>query len=67
MPAPGVVTVLLASAAALATYLIGDALVLMHMSDAIVQKVAAHLEDERHVKVISGTLANYVKTAIRKT
>jgi predicted small metal-binding protein len=35
--------------------------------DAIVQKVAAHLQDEHHVTVISGTLANYVKAAVRKT
>jgi predicted small metal-binding protein len=35
--------------------------------DAIVAKVAAHLQEQHNVKTISGTLANYVKAAIRQT
>jgi predicted small metal-binding protein len=35
--------------------------------DAVVQKVAAHLRQEHNVKTISGTLANFVGAAIRKT
>ena len=35
--------------------------------DAIVQKVAAHLQEKHNVKTISGTLANFVQSAIRKT
>jgi predicted small metal-binding protein len=35
--------------------------------DAVVTKVAAHLQDKHNVKTISGTLANFVTSAIRKT
>jgi predicted small metal-binding protein len=35
--------------------------------DAVVAKVAAHLQERHNVKTISGTLANYVTAAIRKT
>ena len=35
--------------------------------DAIVQKAAAHLQQKHKVKTISGTLANFVTAAIRKT
>ena len=36
-------------------------------TDALVQKVAAHLQQEHHVKTISNTLANFVKSAVRQT
>jgi predicted small metal-binding protein len=35
--------------------------------EAVVAKVAAHLQDTHDVKTISGTLAEYVKAAIRRT
>ena len=35
--------------------------------DAVVAKVAAHLQREHNVKTISGTLANFVTSAVRKT
>jgi predicted small metal-binding protein len=35
--------------------------------DAVVGKVAAHLQEKHNVKTISGTLANFVTSAIRKT
>lgn len=35
--------------------------------DAVVAKVAAHLQEKHNVRTISGTLANYVTAAIRKT
>ena len=35
--------------------------------DAIVAKVAEHLQQQHNVQTISGTLANYVKSAIRET
>ena len=35
--------------------------------DAVVAKVAAHLQKEHNVKTISGTLANFVTSAIRQT
>jgi predicted small metal-binding protein len=33
----------------------------------VVGKVAAHLQEKHNVKTISGTLANFVTSAIRKT
>lgn len=35
--------------------------------DAIVAKVAEHLQAKHNVKTISDTLANYVKAAVRET
>jgi len=35
--------------------------------DAVVAKVAAHLQQQHNVKTISNTLANFVKSAIRET
>jgi len=35
--------------------------------DILVGKVAAHLVEKHNVKTISGTLANFVTAAIRKT
>ena len=35
--------------------------------DALVAKVAEHLQQQHNVKTISGTLANFVKSAIRET
>ena len=35
--------------------------------DAIVAKVAEHLQQQHNVKTISNTLANYVTAAIRQT
>jgi predicted small metal-binding protein len=35
--------------------------------DAVVAKVAAHLQEKHNVNTISGTLANFVTSAIRKT
>lgn len=35
--------------------------------DAVVAKVATHLQEQHNVKTISGTLANFVSAAIRKT
>ena len=35
--------------------------------DAIVAKVAEHLQQQHKVKTISNTLANYVTSAIRET
>jgi predicted small metal-binding protein len=35
--------------------------------DAVVAKVAAHLQEKHNVRTISGTLANYVTVGIRKT
>jgi predicted small metal-binding protein len=35
--------------------------------DAVVGKVAAPLQEKHNVKTISGTLANFVTSAIRKT
>jgi predicted small metal-binding protein len=32
-----------------------------------VQKVAEHLQQQHNVKVISNTLANFVKAAVRQT
>ena len=36
-------------------------------SDAVVTKVAEHLQQRHNVKIISDTLANYVRSAIRET
>jgi predicted small metal-binding protein len=35
--------------------------------DAVVAKVATHLQEKHNVRTISGTLANYVTAAVRKT
>ena len=35
--------------------------------DAVVAKVAEHLQGQHNVKIISNTLANFVKAAIRET
>jgi len=35
--------------------------------DAVVAKVAEHLQAQHNVKIISNTLANFVKAAIRET
>ena len=35
-------------------------------ADAVVAKVAEHLQQRHDVKIISNTLANYVKAAIRE-
>jgi predicted small metal-binding protein len=35
--------------------------------DAVVAKVAAHLQEKHNVKTISGTLANFVTAAVRRT
>ena len=36
-------------------------------ADAVVQKVAAHLQQQHNVRTISNTLASYVTAAIRET
>ena len=35
--------------------------------DAVVAKVAEHLQKQHNVKIISNTLANFVQSAIRQT
>ncbi len=35
--------------------------------DALVAKVAEHLQQQHNVKTISNTLANFVKAAVRQT
>ena len=35
--------------------------------DAVVAKVAKHLQEQHNVRTISGTLANFVSAAIRQT